>query len=409
MARSVDTNGLGHPQLFRLLGIPVRIDASWFIILALLTLSLTHEFPRWLKDYYPEATLPPSWASWLIALSSALAFFVCILLHELGHAVVARSQQLPVRGITLFMFGGVADIGEEPRSPRSEFLMAIAGPFVSVVLAVLLSLLAWLGYTQEWAPFLVIAIGYLAGINVLVLAFNMIPAFPLDGGRVLRSILWSISGNLRRATYRAAHVGRFFAWMLIAWGVLNFFTGNWLGGIWFILLGLFLSSAAQSGYHQVLVRQALEGEPVRRFMNPDPITIPPNLDLRQWVEDYVYRFHRKMFPVVQNGELQGYIETRMLAGIPRSDWELNKVSDVMRCDLDIITIGPDDDALEALRRMQQKNLSRLLVVEGNRLIGIISLKDLLQFFNLKLELEGEEDNSFIIQGPTSDSRAIFPQ
>ncbi|MBM4073183.1 MAG: CBS domain-containing protein [Planctomycetes bacterium] len=386
-------------QLFRLLGIPVSLDASWFFILALLTLSLANIFPDLMQQYYPEAAELTVGSYWIMGLLAAVAFFGCILLHEMGHAVVARYQRMPIRGITLFLFGGVADIGDEPRSASAEFFMAIAGPVVTIFLGSSLWLLAWLGYRQGWAPPVVIVLGYLAAINGIVLVFNMIPAFPLDGGRVLRSFLWGMTGNLRRATFWAALVGRAFAWVFIAWGVLNFFSGNWLGGIWIGLIGLFLSNAAQSGYVQVLVRQALKGESVRRFMNPDPIVVSPAIDLRQWVEDYVYRFHRKTFPVVSDGHLQGCIDTQALERIPREDWGQHTVAEVMRRDLAPSSIHPDADALEALRKMQHSGFSRLLVTDGDRLVGIISLKDLLRFFSLKIELEGAEPSNTSARRP----------
>jgi len=282
----------------------------------------------------------------------------------------------------------VAEIGDEPPSPRAELLMAVAGPAVSIFLAPLLGSLAWLGYRNGWAPQIVVLLGYLGSINALVLAFNLVPAFPLDGGRVLRSILWGTTGNLRRATYWASLVGRAFAWVLIAYGVLSFFGGNPLGGIWFGLIGLFLSNAAQSGYTQVLVRQALQGEPVRRFMNPNPIVVSPSLDLRHWVDDFVYRYHRKTYPVVSDGRLEGCIDTQALARIPRAEWDQRTVGDVMRRDLQAVTISPQADALHALNKMQQTGSSRLIVTEGDQVVGIISLKDLLRFLNLKIELEG---------------------
>jgi Zn-dependent protease len=284
-------------RLFRLLGIRVSMDASWVVILVLLTVSLGSEFPGLVDTYYPGVggQLAP-WAYWVVAPLTAVAFFSCLLPHEVGHAVAARSQGIRPRGVTLFLFGGVAELGEEPPTARAELIMALAGPVVSLVLATLFGLFAWLGYQQGWAPLAVIALGQLAAINTLVLAFNLVPAFPLDGGRVLRSVLWRWTGSLRRATYWAAFVGRAFAGILILWGVLNVLSGNWLGGVWIGLIGLFLSNAAQASYQQVLVHDALEGEPVRRFMNPDPITVSPSLDLRRWVDDFVYRYHRKTVP-----------------------------------------------------------------------------------------------------------------
>jgi Zn-dependent protease len=378
-------------QPFRLLGIPVSLDASWLIILALLTLSLASVFPTLLREYFPR--VPPDLAPyeyWVMGLVAALAFFGCILLHELGHAVVARSQGIPIRGITLFLFGGVAEMADEPTSAKGEFLMAIAGPLVSVALAVGLGVLAAVGYRGGWPHPVVIILSYLSFINLLVLAFNLIPAFPLDGGRVLRSILWGVSGNVQRATRWATFLGQGFAWLLIAWGVLQLFAGNWLGGIWIGLIGMFLHGAARTSYQQVQMRQALQGESVRHFMNPETVAVPPSLDLRHWVEDFVYRFQRKAFPVAADGHLEGVIDTQALARVSRAEWDDWTVGDVMESDLSALAIGPDADALEALVRMQRTGSNYLLVTEGGRLVGTISLKDLLRFVDLKLELGGGE-------------------
>jgi Zn-dependent protease/CBS domain-containing protein len=378
-------------QFFRLVGIPFFVDASWLVILALLTLSIANTFPGLMHEYYGGAAPAlPSSAYWVMGLVAALAFFTCILLHEFGHAVVARSRGMPIRGITLFLFGGVAELEGEPPSASTEFVMAIAGPGISLLLGIAFALLAWAGYHGAWPPPVVMILGYLAFINLLVLAFNLIPAFPLDGGRVLRSILWGATGNLRRATYWASLVGQAFSWLLIAWGVVQFFGGNWLGGVWSGLIGLFLGRAAQSGYQQVLIRQALQGEPVRRFMNPNPITVSPSLDLLRWVEEFVYRYHRKTFPVVSDERLEGVVTTQALAQVPRAEWDRHTVGEVMENDLQAISIPPDADALEALDKMQRTGASRLLVTERDHLIGIISLKDLLRFLSLKIELEGLE-------------------
>ena len=377
-------------RLFRLLGIPIYVDPSWLIILALLTMTVAGLLPQLAGQYYPGVNLGiPPWGYWIAGLLAALAFFLCIVLHELGHAVAARSRNLPTRGITLFLFGGVAELTEEPRSPSDEFIMAIAGPVVSFVLAIGLGILSGIGFYGGWPPIVVIGLGYLAAINMMVLIFNLIPAFPLDGGRVLRSILWSTMGSVRRATWWAASAGRVFGWILIGWGMLNLFSGNWVGGIWFGLIGWFLTRAASSSYAQVLVRQILAGESVRRFMNPEPISVPPDISIRELVDDYVYHYHRKSFPVVQNGHPVGYIDTRDLGGAPRGEWEFRTVEEVMRRDLRPVSIGSDADALDALKQMQRTGVSRLLVIDAGRLVGILSLKDLLRFLSLKLELEGE--------------------
>jgi Zn-dependent protease/CBS domain-containing protein len=309
----------------------------------------------------------------------------------MGHALVARACGMRIRGITLFMLGGVAELGDEPPSPGTEFLMAVAGPVVSAALGLFFGVLALAGDALDWSRALIVIFVYLATINFLVLLFNLIPAFPLDGGRVLRSILWAALGNQRKATFWAALVGRGFAWVLIAWGIVNFFAGNWIGGIWLGLIGMFLNNAAQSSYQQVLIKQYLQGEPVRRFMTPNPIAVSPFLNLEQFVEDYVYRFHHHAYPVQSESHLQGMIVTDDLQQIPRGEWPVHTVSDVMTSDLATVSIAADADALLALEHMQRSGRSRLLVTEADRLVGILSLKDLLHFLNLKLELEGQSE------------------
>src|SRR5579883_2412707 len=328
--------------LFRLLGIPISIDASWLVILALLTWTLANVFGEEL------AGLPVA-ACWAMGLGAALCFFICLILHELGHALVARSVGIPIRGITLFLFGGVAELEGEAQSAKGEFLMAIAGPAVSAVLSVGFWLAAGLGWPQPVA----LVLGYLATINLVVMVFNLVPAFPLDGGRVLRSILWGATGNLRRATRLASLAGRGFAWLLIWLGVLQFFGGRVLNGVWLGLIGMFLYNAARTSYQQVLVRQMLGGEPVARFMNPRPIVVPPETDLRHWVEDYVYRHHRKAFPVSSNGHVEGVVTTDSLARYPRGEWDRHTVAEAMNPDVGAVSIAPGADALEALGKMQR--------------------------------------------------------
>jgi Zn-dependent protease len=369
-------------RLFRLLGIPIAIDSSWLLIAVLLTWTLS--------DYFHRTAPEVGWlAALLMGFLSAVVFFGCIVLHELGHAVVARAFGIPVRGITLFLFGGVAELRDEPFSAVGELLMAIAGPAVSAVLAVAFLLLGLGSEAWGWPLASTLVLNYLAGINASVLFFNLVPAFPLDGGRVLRAVLWGALGDLRRATYWAALLGRGFAWLLILVGVSSAFLNPGLlaAGIWLVLIGLFLQSAARGAYEQVVIRQLLQGEPVSRFMNTQPIVVPPDVDLQNWVEGYVYRYHRKLFPVAANGHLEGFIGTPALSRYPRDDWGRHTVAEVMDRDADKISIAPDADALEALKRMRRTGSSRLLVKQGDQLVGVVSLKDLLRFLDLKAQLE----------------------
>ncbi len=368
-------------RLFRLFGIPIGLDVSWFLILILVSWSLaTGWFARELPLVRPAVL-------WGLGIAAAVAFFLCILLHEMGHALVARRVGIPIRGITLFLFGGVAEMEGEPPSAGSEFLMAIAGPIVSLVLAALFAILWLVGSALHWPRALVVFFDSLAVINGVVLLFNLVPAFPLDGGRVFRSLLWGATGSLRRSTRWAAAFGQGFAWLLFALAFWQLLNRDFFGGIWTGLIGLFLNNAARMSYRQVLVQEVLRGEPVRRFMTADPIVVPPSTDLRHWVEDYVYRFHRKAFPVASNGHLEGFVSTQALSAIPREEWDRHTVGEVMRHDLAAVSIPPETDALHALSRMQSLGSSRLLVTEGDHLVGIVSLKDLLRFLNLKLDLE----------------------
>lgn len=378
-------------RLFRLLGTPVYVDPSWLIVLALLTWSVAGSFPGLLRDFYPDEPSLPEYAYGVMGLVTSVAFFACILLHELGHALVARAEGMPGHGITLFLFGGVAEASDGAPSAGAEFRTAVAGPAVSVCLIGLFGTLFRVGLATGCPRPVVIVAGFLDVLNVAVLALNLIPVFPLDGGRVLRAFVWAVTGSPARSTRWAAPAGRF-AWVLIGGGLLQLFLGEWLGGIWILLTGLFLHQAAQVADGQVLVRQALRGERVRLLMNPEPVVVAPSLDLLTWVNDYVLRCHRKAFPVVADGRLEGIVTTRSLAEVPREQWPERTVGEVMGRDVQAVSVGPDADAVEALGRMQQSGSSRLLVTEGDRLLGILSLKDLLRCLDLKIARDDEEDD-----------------
>jgi CBS domain-containing protein len=234
-------------------------------------------------------------------------------------------------------------------------------------------------------------LGYLATINAMLVVFNMIPAFPLDGGRVLRSILWKWKDDLQQATRIASQIGSAFGIVLIVVGVVSIMSGEFIGGLWWVLIGMFLRSAAQMSYQQVLVRRALRGEPVWRFMQREPRTVPPWVTLSEFVDDYVYRYHHKMFPVTQEDQLVGCVNTRQLRDIPREQWPMMRIEDILRPCSPENTIHPNEDAVSALARLHRVGESRLMVVERNRLLGIITLRDLLRFLAAKIELSADLD------------------
>jgi Zn-dependent protease/predicted transcriptional regulator len=310
--------------------------------------------------------------------------------HEFSHSLVARRYGLRMKGITLFIFGGVAEMGDEPGNAKTEFLMAIAGPVTSIVIG----FIAYAIYRAGEPAWPIPAVGifyYLSWINWVLAGFNLIPAFPLDGGRVLRSILWYWNGNLSRATRVASVIGSGFGILLILLAVWELFTGGFIAAMWYFLLGLFLRDAAQSSYRQLIIRQALQGEPVRRFMNTDPVTVPPDLSIEQLVEDYVYKQHYKMFPVVPLGSehLAGCVTTSAVKRVPREEWQQHSVREVLQPCSNDNTISPDTDAVKALAQISRSGQSRLMVVDRDRLVGVISLKDLMRFLAAKLDLEGD--------------------
>ncbi len=366
--------------LFRLFGFTVRIDVSWLIIAVLIVWTLAAGlFP----SYYQGLSRSTYW--WM-GVAGALGLFFSIVFHEFWHSYIARRQGLPISGITLFIFGGVSEMTEEPRTPGVEFLMAVAGPVSSFVLAGLFHAVAVLSPPSLPIP-LAAVVRYLAYINGLLGLFNLLPAFPLDGGRVLRSILWRAKGNLRWATRVASKIGTGFGTGMIFLGVVVLINGNVVGGIWWFLIGMFLRNASRMSYRQLLVRRALEGERVDKFMKRDLVTVAPPITLRKLYDDYVFRYHYKMFPVVSGGALMGVVSISRLKDIPREEWDRQTVGGIADTCTEMNTIEPKADATKALEKMSRTGLSRLLVVDQGRLVGILALRDLLQFLSVKMDFE----------------------
>ena len=369
-------------KLFKLLGFEVRVDWSWIIIAILITWSLS----KGLFPYYYKGLSTQTY--WWMGIIGAAGLFVSIIVHEFSHSLVARRYGLPMKGITLFIFGGVAEMTEEPPSARAEFMMALAGPLSSILIALIFYGIHAAGKQAGLAEPITGVMGYLGWINAILAGFNLLPAFPLDGGRVLRSILWGMKKNLRWATYVSSKIGSGFGILLIVLGVIQVFRGNFVGGMWWFLIGMFLQGAARASYQQLLTRRALEGEPVSRFMKTDAVTVPPSISIEHLVEDYIYKYHFKMFPVVEDHDrLLGCVTTKQIKEIPREEWSRRSVGDVASQCSDENTIEPQADAMKAVAIMNRTGNSRLMVVEGGRLIGIIALKDLLELLSLKVELK----------------------
>lgn len=370
--------------LFKIFGFEVKLDISWIILAVLVTWSLAEGF----FPYYYQGLNKITY--WWMGIAGALGLFASIISHELCHSIVAQRYGLPMKGITLFIFGGVAEMSDNPPTAKTEFMMAAAGPASSIALSIILWGVYLAGRTWGWPEPVNGVIVYLSGINLILAIFNLLPAFPLDGGRIFRAALWSWKGNIRWATRIASQTGKGFGTLMIVFGVFNILIGNFIGGMWWFLIGMFLLNAANLSYQQLITRQFLEGEPVARFMNPNPISVSPHLSLKDLVENYIYRYHFKMFPVVENGDLIGCVTLSQIKQIPREEWEKLTVADILKQCSPENTITPEADALKALSIMNKTGNSRLMVVENGQLVGVISLKDLLGLLSLKVDLEGLE-------------------
>ena len=367
--------------LFKLLGFEVKIDYTWFFLAVLITWSLAAGFfPARYEGLAPATYL-------FMGVAGAAGLFFSIILHEMSHSVVARQHGIPMKGITLFIFGGVAEMGEEPPNPKAEFLMAIAGPIASVVISGSMFLSYYALQAAGWPVAVTGVFHYLGWVNLVLAGFNLVPAFPLDGGRVLRSFLWHTKNDLRWATRVTSNIGSGFGMALIILGVFTFMGGNFIGGMWWGLIGMFIRAAARMSLRQVLMRRAFEGERVRAFMQSDPVTVPPGVTIQSLVDDYIYHHYFKLYPVVENGRLIGCITTSRIKQLSREEWSRLTVGEVAeKCSLGN-TISPDSDPVKAMARMSQTGASRLMVVEGNRLVGVLVLKDLLKFLSMHIELE----------------------
>ena len=356
-------------------GIPIYVHAGWVIVYALITWSLA-------VGYFPQA-LPelPAAAHWVNGLIAALLLFVSVLLHELSHAFVALGQGLRVRDITLHVFGGVSHIEEEARTPRAELLIALAGPATSFTIAAALGAIARGSGVPAGSTTRAIVV-YLGFVNIAVGAFNLLPGYPLDGGRVLRAALWKWTGSLERATYLASQVGVGLAYGLIALGALQILGGGIIGGAWMILLGLFLSTAAEMGYAQTTVRRILAKIRVADVMARDVVTVSADATVADLVELF-WAHHVTSFPVVEGDTVRGIATVQSVHEVPRERWTQTRVRDVMRRLDEDLAVAPRDTLVRALDKASRNGIGRLAVIEDGRLRGYLSLKDVTHVLTLQ--------------------------
>ena len=360
--------------LGRIRGIPIGIHSTWLIVFGLLTYSLADRvFPArhegWSAAQY-----------WVAGALASLLLFASVLAHELGHAVVAQARGIPVRRITLFIFGGVAELGEESETPGDEFRIAIAGPAVSVAVAAVAGLLwaATRGVSEHAAA----VFAYLASANVLLVLFNLIPAYPLDGGRVFRAALWRGTGSMERATRMAASVGMVIGFLFIVGGIVLVFQAT-ISGIWLVAIGWFLRSAAQQAAQQLVLRRVFEGVRAGALMDREPATVAPGVTLAELVEGYILGRNARGLPVVEGRSLEGIVTLTDVKGVPREEWARLRVRDRMTPRDRLVTVSPETGLDAVLRAMAQRDIHQVPVVRDGALAGLLTRNAVIQFLQLR--------------------------
>ncbi|SRR5258706_8763824 len=382
-------------RIGRIFGITIYVDWSWLLIFLLVTVNLATGF----------AQIHPNWGPgliWIVAVVAALLFFASVLAHELSHAIVARAQDIPVQNITLFLFGGVANIQQEPRSPRGEFVLAIVGPITSLAIGGICLLAAGLfarlpadaavspGSTFAALDPLTTLLLWLGPINILLGIFNLVPGFPLDGGRVLRAVLWAATGNFRKATRWAAWVGQAVAWLLIFTGIamifgvqVPFFGSGVVSGLWLAFIGWFLSSAARQSEQQVAIHDMLEGVPVGRLMRSNVPAVPPTTSVGDLVHRYVMGTDERAFPVLDSDQLLGLVTLEDIRKVPREGWDTTTVREIMTPADQFAVVRPQDDAAIALDQIMLRDVRQVPVIADGHLVGLVRRRDIMRWLQLQ--------------------------
>ncbi len=371
----------GGIPIGRVWGIQLRLHWSWFFIFALITWALV-------ENYFTTTTNWTLGASVAAGLITSFFFFGSVLFHELMHSRVALNQGLPVKSIVLFALGGVSQIGAEPKSAGNEFRMAFAGPGTSLVLGgIFIGIYFALRDNSQFGYQFGAAIAYWLGyINIALGIFNLVPGFPLDGGRVLRSIIWGINKNLRRSTRIASIVGQAFGYIFILVGVWLFFTGNFLSGVWLAIIGLFLINAAAGSYQQLVSQDMLKGHTASEIMTRECVTVNPDLSVERLVNENILASGRRCFPVVSGDHVEGLVTVDSVKGIPRNQWTNTPVSQAMITLDRVKSVKPDDDLTEVMQLMTENNINQVPVIQDHTIVGMVNRENLLNFINSQRQL-----------------------
>jgi len=362
-------------RIGKIFGIPIYLHSSWFIIFALITFSLAMQFtdqhPKWSQGQH-----------WTVGVLTSLLFFGSVLFHELSHSVVALRYRIPVVSITLFVFGGVARIGREPAKARQEFWVAVAGPVSSYFLSGCFLLLMRVFPSSEMLGALA---GWLALTNFALATFNLVPGFPLDGGRILRSIVWGWTGDFARATRVASRGGQLFAYLMIFIGIWQALRGNWIGGLWIAFIGWFLLTASQESFAQVAIRSTLQGLRAADLMSSELPAVSRDASLEEYVQE-VLRTGRRCHLVVDNERLLGMMTLHALNRFPREEWSATSVQAAMMPSAEIQWTSPDEPALAVLERMQERDVNQMPVVSDGHVVGMIGRDSILRVIRTRMEV-----------------------
>jgi Zn-dependent protease/CBS domain-containing protein len=388
-------------HLGRIFGINLFVDWSWIFIFLLVTWNLA-------SGFFPS--VHPGWSvamNWGLGLLASVLFFASVLAHELAHSLVAIAQGLPVRRITLFLFGGVSNIEREPPSPGAEFLISVVGPLTSLILGVVMFLILGARFNlpgllagQATPAQVLSSLGpletvllWLGNINIILGLFNLIPGFPLDGGRVLRSILWAITNSLRKATRYATWVSHIVAWAFIIAGVamvfgveIPFFGSGVISGLWLAFIGWFLNNAASQSYQQVVVEDMLEGVPVSRLMRSDTPTVRPEIPVSELVDQYIMGTDERAFPVLEGERLAGLVCLEDVRKVPRAEWDTTQVREIMTPAEQLDVVSPRQDATEALERLAAHDVRQMPVIQNGQLVGMLRRRDILRWLQTQSEI-----------------------
>jgi len=369
----------GGFNLGKVFGIQFRLHYTWFIIFVFLIVSLSWQF---FPVYYPGWS---PWIYWVIGVIATILFFTSLVAHELAHSLVGRVNDIPIKSITLFIFGGVAQMTREATKADAELKMAAAGPACSLAIGGMFGLL-WMLTRGVIEP--VAAMAYwLAQINVILAVFNLIPGFPLDGGRVFRSLMWHFSGNYQRSTRIATRVGQGVGYTFILGGILMMFLlHEWLGGVWLAFIGWFLQNAASISYRQTQWREALRGFTASQVMTSDYMIVPPNTTVTQLVQGYILPTGRRFFQVADEGRFMGILTLNNIKSVSQPDWDMTKVEEIMVPVDQLKVASPEQDALSVVEQMDESGINQMPVVNEGRVIGLVTRDNLVRFLRTRAEL-----------------------